>query len=128
MPKKPIAIPKFRTTEEEAIWWESREGKRIATDLMKRAVDAGTARRRKVPLKNVTMRLPEPDIEALVASPETAARLGLANKLRAEKGYPPLSLVTVDWVNAEDGRPLSSTRIRSGEVDEKGHVAWRSSP
>jgi pantetheine-phosphate adenylyltransferase len=65
----------------------------------------------------------DPDIQALIASPETAARLGLANKLRAEKGYPPLELVTVGWVNAEDGRPLSSTRIRSGEVDENGRLS-----
>ena len=64
MPKKPITIPKFRNTQDEADWWESREGKRAATELMKHAVDAGTVRRRKVALKTVTMRLPEPDIEA----------------------------------------------------------------
>lgn len=60
------------------------------------------------------------EVQALVTSPETASRLGLANKMRAEKGYPPLALVTVDWVEAEDGRPISSTRIRKGEIDEEG--------
>ncbi len=66
MPKemKPITIPKFRTTDQEADWWESREGKRIATEIMRRGIATGTAKRRKVPLKTVTMRLPEPDIEA----------------------------------------------------------------
>jgi pantetheine-phosphate adenylyltransferase len=64
----------------------------------------------------------DPEIRALVASPETAARFDLANELRAEKGFPPLELVVVEWVNAEDGRPLSSSRIRSGEVDERGRV------
>ena len=64
----------------------------------------------------------DPDIQALVASPETSVRLELANRLRAEKGFPPLDLVKVDWVKAEDGRPLSSTRIRRGEVDEGGRL------
>jgi pantetheine-phosphate adenylyltransferase len=68
------------------------------------------------------------DVQALVASPETAPRLGLANNLRAEKGFPPLELVTVDWIPAEDGRPISSTRIRSGEIDEKGKLQPKSNP
>jgi pantetheine-phosphate adenylyltransferase len=62
------------------------------------------------------------DVQALVASPETSSRLSLANKMRAEKGFPPLELVTVDWVEAEDGRPISSSRIRKGEVDEEGRI------
>jgi cytidyltransferase-like protein len=62
------------------------------------------------------------DVEALVASPETAQRLELANSMRAEKGFPPLELVTVDWIEAEDGKPISSTRIRSGEIDEEGRL------
>jgi cytidyltransferase-like protein len=68
----------------------------------------------------------DPHVQALVASPETSVRLELANELRAEKGFPPLDLITVDWVNAEDGRPVSSTRIRSGEVDEMGRITGRS--
>jgi pantetheine-phosphate adenylyltransferase len=67
----------------------------------------------------------EADVQALVASPETASRLALANNLRAEKGFPPLKLVTVDWIAAEDGKPISSTRIRSGEIDEEGKFQGR---
>lgn len=74
MPKKPIKIPKFRTTDEEANWWESREGKRAATELMKHAVDAGKVSRRRIALKTVTMRLAEPDIEA---AKDLAFRKGL---------------------------------------------------
>jgi len=62
------------------------------------------------------------DVQALVASPETGKRVGLANALRAERGFPPLELVLVDWVEAEDGRPISSTRIRKGEIDEEGRL------
>lgn len=67
------------------------------------------------------------DVQALVASPETASRLSLANELRSKKGFPPLELVTVDWVQAEDGKPISSTRIRKGEVDEEGRLLAGSS-
>ncbi len=68
------------------------------------------------------------DVQALVASPETASRLGLANRLRREKGFPPLELVTVEWVQAADGKPISSTRIRKGEVDEEGRMLGRNGP
>ena len=61
MTKKPIAIPKFRTEAEEAQWWDRHP--EVATEIMKRALQSGKARRR-VPLKTVTMRLPVPDIEA----------------------------------------------------------------
>ncbi len=61
MPKKPIAIPKFRTEAAEAEWWDSHP--EVATEVMKRAIKSGKARRA-VPLKSVTMRLPAPDIQS----------------------------------------------------------------
>ena len=66
-----------------------------------------------------------PDVQALVASPETGKRVGMANRMRAAKGYPPLDLVTVGWVNAEDGQPISTTRIRRGEIDREGRLKRR---
>lgn len=74
MPKKPIVIPRFRSTVEEARWWDSRDGKRAATQLMKQAIEVGNFRRSKTPLKTVTMRLPVPDIEA---AKDLAFRKGL---------------------------------------------------
>jgi pantetheine-phosphate adenylyltransferase len=67
------------------------------------------------------------DVEALVASPETAKRVELANKLRAERGFAPLDLVVVGWVLAKDGKPISSTRIREREIDEQGNTRRRKS-
>jgi cytidyltransferase-like protein len=61
-------------------------------------------------------------VEALVASPETGKRIAFANQLRAKEGFPPLDLVLVDWVLSKDGRPVSSTRIRKGEIDRGGRV------
>jgi pantetheine-phosphate adenylyltransferase len=62
------------------------------------------------------------EVEALVASPETGKRVELANRLRADRGFPPLELVVVEWVVAEDGKPISSTRIRRREIDEEGRL------
>ena len=65
MPKtpRPITIPTFRNADAEATWWESRAGKRAATELMKRAATSGNLKRRAVPLKTVSMRLPVADLE-----------------------------------------------------------------
>jgi pantetheine-phosphate adenylyltransferase len=63
-----------------------------------------------------------PEVEAIVVSPETAARVPLANKMRSEKGFSPLQVVTIEKVLAEDGRPVSSTRIRKGEIDTEGRL------
>jgi pantetheine-phosphate adenylyltransferase len=60
------------------------------------------------------------DVEAIVVSRATAQRVPLANRLRAEKGFRPLEVVVVDFALAEDGRPISSTRIRDGEIDREG--------
>ncbi|MDA4124414.1 MAG: phosphopantetheine adenylyltransferase [Thaumarchaeota archaeon] len=62
------------------------------------------------------------DVEAIVVTKETAARVPIANSLRAEKGYPPLKVEVVQFVLAKDGKPMSSTRIRRGEIDRDGRV------
>jgi pantetheine-phosphate adenylyltransferase len=61
-----------------------------------------------------------PEVEAIVVSPETVAKVPIANRLRAEKGYRPLEVVVADWVVAKDGTRISSTRIRRGEIDREG--------
>lgn len=71
---KPITIPKFRDADEEATWWESRAGKRAATELLARAAKSGNLKRRTVPLKTVSMRLPVPDLRT---AQELAARKSL---------------------------------------------------
>jgi pantetheine-phosphate adenylyltransferase len=63
-----------------------------------------------------------PEVEAIVVSRETAARVPMANSLRAKRGYPPLEVVTVDFVMADDSQPISSTRIRRGEIDREGRL------
>ncbi|QQG48085.1 MAG: pantetheine-phosphate adenylyltransferase [archaeon] len=67
-----------------------------------------------------------PDVEAIVVTGETAARVPLANSLRAQRGFPPLEVVTIEHVLAEDSKPISSTRIRRGEIDTEGRIARKS--
>jgi pantetheine-phosphate adenylyltransferase len=63
-----------------------------------------------------------PEVEAIVVTRETAARVPIANTLRARKGYPPLKVEIIDYVLAGDDRPISSTRIRNGEIDTEGKL------
>jgi len=68
-----------------------------------------------------------PEVQAIVVSRETAKRVRIANALRKEKGYPPLETVVVDFVLAQDSKPISSTRIRKGEIDTEGKSRRRHS-
>ena len=64
-----------------------------------------------------------PEVQAIVVSRETAKRVPIANAARAAKGFAPLDIVIVDYVLADDRQPISSTRIRSGEIDTEGRPA-----
>ncbi|MDE1852258.1 MAG: pantetheine-phosphate adenylyltransferase [Thaumarchaeota archaeon] len=66
-----------------------------------------------------------PEVQAIVVSKETAKRVPIANALREAKGFPPLAVETVEYVLAADSKPISSTRIRNGEIDAQGRVLKR---
>lgn len=66
------------------------------------------------------------DVGALVASSETGSKGKVLNEIRAKKGFKPAKVITVGLVRAEDGSPISSTRIRAGEIDCKGRLLKRS--
>ncbi|MCS7129455.1 MAG: pantetheine-phosphate adenylyltransferase [Candidatus Caldarchaeum sp.] len=64
----------------------------------------------------------DPTIEALVVSPATAGRAVEINAKRAERMMRPLEVLVCPLVVAEDGRPISTTRVMAGEVSVDGKV------
>jgi len=64
------------------------------------------------------------DVDALVVSPEAKAqrRAYELNDRRRENSLRPLEVHTPPFVIAEDGKRISSTRIRNGEIDSHGRM------
>lgn len=62
------------------------------------------------------------EIEAIVVSKETEPRARELNFLRFRNGLKPLEIVVIDMVPAEDQVPISTTRIRWGEIDRDGKL------
>lgn len=60
------------------------------------------------------------EFDAIVVSPETRKTAEEINALRALRGYASIKIVEVAWILAFDGKPISSTRILRGEIDEDG--------
>lgn len=64
----------------------------------------------------------EEGFDCLVVSPETREGGQRINELRRERGFESLEIVVVPHVLAEDGEPISSTRIACGEIDRHGNL------
>lgn len=66
-------------------------------------------------------------LEAIVVSSETKKRAKELNQRRRSHGLKPLEIVEIPFVLAEDGKPISSIRIRYGEIDTHGKLLRRPS-
>ena len=64
-------------------------------------------------------------VEALVVSRETEPRALEINLKREKLGLPPLHIVVIEMVPSENHAPISTTRIRRGEIDREGHLLKR---
>ncbi|MFH0897340.1 MAG: phosphopantetheine adenylyltransferase [Candidatus Bathyarchaeota archaeon] len=93
-------------------------------ELFKFLADLGVLERVKiVPLYDLFgPAISDGELDALVVSDETANTGAEINEIRNKKGLKPLKIVVVDLVLADDGFPVSSSRIRRGEIDREGHL------
>ena len=60
--------------------------------------------------------------EALVVSRETETRAKEINQKRKAKGLPPLHVIVIEMVPAENHLVISTTRIRQKEIDREGRL------
>ena len=62
------------------------------------------------------------EVDSLVVSEETKGRGEELNRMRVSGGCKPLTLIVVPIQKAEDGKAISSSRVRRGEVDVTGRL------
>jgi pantetheine-phosphate adenylyltransferase len=61
-------------------------------------------------------------IDALIVSEETKNVATKINEKRLKAGLPLLTIVSINMVQAENCSPISTTKIRKGEIDREGHL------
>lgn len=66
----------------------------------------------------------ENNIDALVVSQRTKPTAQLINRFRRRKGLKPLHIVPITLVEAQDSRPISTTRIRRGRINREGRILF----
>lgn len=64
----------------------------------------------------------EKEVEALVVSEETGHKGEELNRLRRLQNSPDVDVIVVPMKLARDGRRISTTRIRSSEIDLDGNI------
>ena len=62
------------------------------------------------------------DFDYIVVSPETYQTALEINGERKKKNKKPIKIVKIDFVLAEDGKPISAERIAKGEIDREGNL------
>ncbi|NNN17589.1 MAG: pantetheine-phosphate adenylyltransferase [Thermoplasmata archaeon] len=72
------------------------------------------------PLDDGFGRSVEPGVSALVVSSDTREGARAVNRERRRRGLPPVVVVTVPLVLADDLQPVSSRRIRARIIDRRG--------
>ena len=65
------------------------------------------------------------DFDAIVVTPETIKIAEEINQKRITNGKKPLQIVKIPFILADDGFPISSTRILQNKIDENGKIKNR---
>jgi pantetheine-phosphate adenylyltransferase len=64
----------------------------------------------------------EENVQALIVSDETSNQGVILNKIRVESNLPLIQIVVVPMVLAQDGKRISTTRIKNSEIDLEGNI------
>ena len=64
------------------------------------------------------------DFDYIVVSPETYDTAVLINQEREKRNKPQIEIIKINFVEAEDGKPISSLRISKGEIDKEGKLLY----
>ena len=62
------------------------------------------------------------NFDAIIVSPGSAKNAEEINKKRTKKGNKPLKIIKIEYVLAEDKKPISSTRIYNKKITEDGKI------
>lgn len=61
------------------------------------------------------------DVQAIIATESSLENCDKINRLRESKGMPQLEIILVPLEEDKEGKVISSTRIREGEIDINGN-------
>ena len=109
-----------------------KKNKQVINDYSKRFESLNNIIKKKFPNSSYTISMLENDfgpaaiegkVDALIVSEETSNKGEILNTLRKNKNLPPVEVVIVDMVLAEDGRRISTTRIKNSEIDTEGNLS-----
>ena len=62
------------------------------------------------------------NVDALIVSEETKSKADKINEIRKSNNLNLLDIIIIKMITTADGIPISSSRIRNGEIDEKGTI------
>lgn len=61
-------------------------------------------------------------IEAILVSKESEKAVDIINRIRIDNGFKSLKIISIELILAEDGQPISTTRIKKGIIDRNGKL------
>ena len=77
------------------------------------------------PIKTIYGPTLEYDFDAIIVSSETVKNADKINEKREELNKEPMKIIKIPYILAEDGKPISTTRIKKGEIDSEGNMKIR---
>jgi pantetheine-phosphate adenylyltransferase len=111
-------VSKLRKPHVTASYEERRRGLRVWLESLGLAARADI-----VPLFDAFgSSVNDAEIEALVVSRETKPTAEKINERRKNAGLSPLEIFAINMVPSENCGPISTTRIRRGEIDREGRL------